>query len=410
MTATSTSIRLSRRVLSLESSSTLAVTARVRELKAAGKAVIGFGAGEPDFDTPLPIRQAAIDALLAGQTHYMPVPGDPAARQVIAEKLQRENGINCTGEDIVITVGGKHAIYLTLQALVNEGDQVIVPTPAWVSYVPMVKLCGGEPIQVPGPVEGDFKITPRQLEAAITPQTRAMLLNSPSNPCGTMYRPEEIRALIDVLAAHDQIVLISDEIYEKLIYGGIDHLSPGSIDAIADRVVTVNGLSKAYAMTGWRIGYACAPGNGGGLAKAIAKLQGQMTSHITSFTYAAIVDALTNRAEDVEAMRRTFARRAELMYGLVSAMPGLVCPKPTGAFYVFPDVSAHLGKRTPGGRTIDSCVSFASALLEEALVALVPGDGFGECGKAHVRLSFACSDEDIEEGCRRMHEWIGKLG
>jgi len=399
--------------MSLESSSTLAVIARVRELKAAGKDVIGFGAGEPDFDTPQPIRQAAIDALLAGQTHYMPVPGDPAARQVIAEKLRRENGITCTSEDIVITVGGKHAIYLTLQALVNEGDQVIVPTPAWVSYVPMVKLCGGEPIQVPGPVEGDFKITPRQLEAAITPQTRAMLFNSPSNPCGTMYRPEEIRALIDVLAAHDQIVLISDEIYEKLIYGGIEHLSPGSIEAIADRVVTANGLSKAYAMTGWRIGYACAPAPGKGgerLAKAIAKLQGQMTSHITSFTYAAIVDALTNRADDVEAMRRTFAQRAELMYGLVSAMPGLVCPKPTGAFYVFPDVSAHFGKRTPGGRTIDSCVSFAEALLEEALVALVPGDGFGECGKAHVRLSFACSDEDIEEGCRHMHEWIGKLG
>jgi len=163
-------------------------------------------------------------------------------------------------------------------------------------------------------------------------------------------------------------------------------------------------------MTGWRIGYACAPGNGGGLAKAIAKLQGQMTSHITSFTYAAIVDALANRAEDVEAMRRTFARRAELMYGLVSAMPDLVCPKPTGAFYVFPDVSAHFGKRSPGGRTIDSCLSFAEALLEEALVALVPGDGFGKCGKAHVRLSFACSDEDIEEGCRRMHEWIEKLG
>jgi aspartate aminotransferase len=415
MTATSTSIRLSRRVTSLESSSTLAVIARVRELKAEGKPVIGFGAGEPDFDTPLPIRQAAIDALLAGQTHYMPVPGDPAARQVIADKLQRENRINCSGDDIVITVGGKHAIYLALQALVDEGDQVIVPTPAWVSYVPMVRLCGGEPVQVPGPVEDGFKITPQQLEAAITPRTRVMLLNSPSNPCGTMYRPEEIRALMEVLAAHDQIVLISDEVYEKLIYGGIGYLSPGSIEAIADRVVTVNGLSKAYAMTGWRIGYACAPapapapGKGGPVAKAIAKLQGQMTSHITSFTYAAIVDALTNRADDVEAMRLTFARRAELMYGLVSAMPGLVCPKPTGAFYVFPDVSDHFGKRTPGGRTIDSCVGFTAALLEEALVALVPGDGFGECGKAHVRLSFACSDEDIEEGCRRMHEWIEKL-
>jgi aspartate aminotransferase len=227
-----------------------------------------------------------------------------------------------------------------------------------------------------------------------------------------MYSPGEIRALADVVAAHDRVVLISDEIYEKLIYGGIEHLSPGSLEALAGRVVTLNGLSKAYAMTGWRVGYACAPipeKGGGAVARAIAKLQGQMTSHITSFLYAAIIEALTSHAEDVESMRRTFSRRAELMYGAVSAMPGVICPRPTGAFYVFPDVSAHFGRRTSGGRVIESCVGFAEALLEEALVAVVPGDGFGDCGRAHVRLSFACSNDDIEEGCRRMHEWIERL-
>ncbi|MDY7107356.1 MAG: pyridoxal phosphate-dependent aminotransferase [Planctomycetota bacterium] len=412
MKATQIPIQLARRVIELPSSSTLAVTARVRELKAEGKNVIGFGAGEPDFDTPAPIGEAAIDALRAGQTHYMPVPGDPQARQVIAGKLQRENGIDCTGDDIVITVGGKHAMYLALQALVDPGDEVIVPTPAWVSYVPMVQLCGGAAVQVPAAVENDFRITADQLAAALTPRTKAMLFNSPSNPCGTMYSPEEIRALADVVAAHDRVVLISDEIYEKIIYGGIEHLSPGSLDALAGRVVTLNGMSKAFAMTGWRIGYACAPipePGGGAVARAIAKLQGQMTSHITSFTYAAIIEALSHRADDVETMRKTFAQRAELMYNAVSAMPGIVCPRPTGAFYVFPDVSAHFGRRTPGGRTVDSCVAFAQALLDEALVAVVPGDGFGECGRAHVRLSFACGNEDIEEGCRRMREWIEKL-
>jgi aspartate aminotransferase len=412
MTVTETSFRLARRVTELPSSSTLAVTARVGELRAEGKNVIGFGAGEPDFDTPTRISEAAIDALRAGQTHYMSVPGDPHARQVIAGKLHRENGLDCTSDDIVITVGGKHALYLALQALIDPGDEVVVPTPAWVSYVPMVRLCEGVAVQVPAAVDNDFRLTPDQLSAALTARTKAMLFNSPSNPCGTMYSPEEIRALAEVLAAHDRVILISDEIYEKLIYGGIEHLSPGAIDALAGRVVTVNGLSKAYAMTGWRIGYACAPvpePGGGALAKAIARLQGQMTSHITSFTYAAIIEALTNRADDVETMRRTFAQRAELMFDAVSAMPGVVCPRPTGAFYVFPDVSAHFGKQTPEGRTIDSCVSFAEALLEEALVAVVAGDGFGDCGKAHVRLSFACSDQEIEEGCRRMREWIDKL-
>jgi aspartate aminotransferase len=409
MTLAKRSIRLAERVRKLSPSSTLAVNARIRELKAAGRDVVGFGAGEPDFDTPPGIKQAAVDALLAGQTGYQPVPGPAEIREVIAAKLRDENGIDCTADHIVVNAGAKHSVYLALQALVDPGQEVIVPTPAWVSYLPMTGLCDGVAVEVPGSVENDFRITPTQLADAITPETAAVILNSPSNPCGTMYAPDELRALIEVLEPHEHVVIISDEIYEKLIYGGLKHFSPGSVASIADRVITVNGLSKAYAMTGWRLGYACAPGDGGAIAKAIAKLQGQMNSHATAFCYPAIIDALRNHDGDVERMRQTFAKRAELIHGLLMEMPGIRCPKPTGAFYVFPDISAHFGKTTPGGRTIDSSLAFAEALLEETLVAVVPGDDFGACAKNHIRLSFACSDEHITEGCRRIREWLVAL-
>jgi aspartate aminotransferase len=411
MNVAESALRLSRRVRQLKPSATLAVSARVRELKAEGRDVIGFGAGEPDFDTPEAIKQAAIAALHDGMTGYQPVPGPPEARAVIAEKLQRDNGIDCRPEHIVITAGAKHAVYLALQALLDfdAGQEVIVPTPAWVSYDPMISLAGGSTVEVPGAVDNDFKISPGQLEAAITPNSAAIILNSPSNPCGTMYAPDEMRALVDVLARYEQIAIISDEIYEKLIYGGIEHLSPGSIDAVADRVITINGLSKAFAMTGWRLGYVCAPGDDGAAAKAISKLQGQMNSHATAFCFPAILEALRNGAAELESMRAQFAKRAKLIHDLLTGMPGVVCPRPTGAFYVFPDVSAHFGKTTPGGRAIDSALRFAEALLEEALVAVVPGEDFGECARTHIRLSFACSESDITEGCRRLHEWLESL-
>ena len=406
-----TSTRLSQRIKNLKSSATLALTAKVKALNAAGADVIGFAAGEPDFDTPQHIKQAAIDALNAGQTHYMPVPGDPAARQTIADKMQRDNAINCGPDDIVITTGGKHAIFLALQCLVDadRGAQVLVPTPAWLSYRPMIELAGGEVVEIPGSVDNDFKITAQQLQDAITDRSVALIINSPSNPCGTMYSPDELRELATVIERHPQLTVISDEIYEKLIFGGLEHFSIGSVEAIADRVITINGLSKAYAMTGWRIGYACAPGNDSDMARAIAKLQGQMTSHITSFCYVAIVEALTNAADDVEKMRKAFARRATLMHERLTAMPGIRCPKPTGAFYVFPDISASFGRRSSGGKRIDSAIAFAQALLEEVNVALVPGDDFGACGTNHVRLSFACSEQQIEEGCRRIHRWLEAL-
>ncbi len=403
--------RLSQRVANLKSSATLALTAKVKALNAAGADVIGFAAGEPDFDTPQHIKQAAIDALNAGQTHYMPVPGDPAARQEIADKLRNDNAISCSADDIVITTGGKHALFLAMQCLIDagQGSQVLVPTPGWLSYRPIAELAGGEVVEIPATVESDFKITAQQLEDALTDRAAAIVLNSPSNPCGTMYSEDELRELAKVVQQHPQLTVVSDEIYEKLIFGGVDHFSIGSVQAIADRVITINGLSKAYAMTGWRVGYACAPGNDGVMAKAIARLQGQMTSHITSFCYAAIVQALANAADDVEKMRQEFARRAVILYDRLIAMPGIRCPKPTGAFYVFPDISATFGKRSGGGALIDSAMSFAEALLDEANVAVVPGDDFGGCGPNHVRLSFACSQENIEEGCRRIGQWIDAL-
>lgn len=407
-------MELSDRAKSIKPSTTLGVAARVKELKAQGVDVIGFGAGEPDFITPGNIREAAIGALNAGKTHYAPVPGEPEARAAIARKLKNENGIACSASDIVISTGAKQSIYLALQCLLDPGksQEVIVPTPAWVSYFPMVTLAGGKVIEVPGAVDNDFRMTPGQLEQAITRQTRAVMINNPSNPCGTMYPPDEMRALGEVLAKHDRITIISDEIYEKLVYGDSGSFSLGAMDSLAGRVITINGMSKAYAMTGWRIGYACSPAPAGQespMAKAMAKLQSQMTSCITSFCYEAIIEALENSAEAVESMRQTFAKRGELMHGLLRAMPGLICPKPTGAFYVFPDISAHFGRSTSGGRKIDSALSFAEALLEEAKVAVVPGDDFGEAGKNHVRLSFACSDENITEGCKRMGEWLGTL-
>jgi aspartate aminotransferase len=399
-------IHLSERAESLRPSSTLAVTARVNRMIADGVDVIGFGAGQPDFDTPQHIKQAAIDALLAGRTKYTPTPGPVEAREAIADKLRRENRIDCKPEHVVITVGAKHALYMVMQAIVDPGDEVILPTPCWVSYRPMTELAGGVPIEVAGAIENDFKITPEQLSAAITDRTRAVIFNSPSNPCGTMYTQAELRAIADILEAHPQIRVVTDEIYEKIVFGRDAHYSLGSLPSMSERTITINGLSKAYAMTGWRIGYLCAPGDSGAVAKAVGRLQDQMTSNITSFCYAAIVEALKNGAASVEMMRQAFARRAELMHSLVSRLPGVRTPVPTGAFYLFPDVSAYLGRRSPGGRRLDTAEAFAEAMLEEARVAVVPGEDFGECARTHVRLSFACSDEHIEEGCRRMATWL----
>lgn len=399
------SIELSNRVQQLSPSSTLAVSARVRALKDQGVDIVDFGLGEPDFITPGSICEAAISALRGGDTHYCPVPGTLAARRAIADKLRDENSIECGPDDIVITAGAKHAIYLTLQALVDigRGHQVVLPTPAWVSYRPMIELAGAEVVEVAGEASHDLKITPEQLASALTPNTKAILFNSPSNPCGTMYSQKEFEALAAVLVEHPHVAIITDEIYEKLIYTDEAHFSLGSIPDIAERVITINGLSKAYAMTGWRIGYLCGRS---GIAKAVVRLQGQMTSHITSFTYPAIVEALTNGSREVEKMRRVFAERAQIMEAGLRAMPGVETPPLTGAFYAFPDVSSFFGRTSPGGHQITSATTFAGALLEEAKVAVVPGEDFGSGAQGRVRLSFACATETLREGLKRTAEWL----
>jgi len=396
----------------MSESATLAVGAKAAAARAKGHDVIAFAMGEPDFDTPDNIKRAAIAALEQGMTKYAPTPGDKAAREAIARKLTVENGVEVSFDQVTVTVGAKHAIYMALQAIVEpgRGDEVLLPTPAWVSYKALIELAGAKCIEVPGSLARGFRITPAQLEAAVTPRTVGIVWNSPSNPCGTAYPAEEVRALCEVLARHERIAVISDEIYEKLIYpevtAGLTHFSPGSAPDLRGRTITINGMSKSYAMTGWRIGYMAAPKL---MAKELIKLQGQMTNSIPSFFYPAIVEALENSAEGVEAMRARFASRAALIRRELDAVPGFATVAPDAAFYAFPDVSAHFGKISPSGVRITGAQSFADALLEEAHVAVVPGEDFGDCARGHVRFSFACGEDSIRRGVARVREWVARL-
>jgi aspartate aminotransferase len=400
-------MELSDRAKSIPPSITLAISAKVKELKAAGKDVIAFGAGEPDFDTPGKITDAAIEALTSGVTHYMPSSGTPEAREAIANKLRTENNIECTEANISINAGAKMSINLALMSILDPGknQEVVVPTPAWVSYKPMIELAGGTMIEVSTTVETGFKCTPEEIEAAITQNTKAIMLNTPSNPCGTMYTPEELKAIGKMLERHPDIYILSDEIYDKLIYSDIEHFSLGSIPEIAHQVITINGLSKAYAMTGWRVGYACAPEN---VIKAMNTLQSQINTSITSFCYATIPVALGMK-DEVEEMRQVFAKRAALMFELIQKWPDVECAEPTGAFYAFPKISHYFGKTTPAGTTITDSVSFVEALLDETMVAVVPGTDFGGCGPDHIRLSFACSEDQIKIGVTKIHDWLCQI-
>lgn len=427
-------MNLCRRVSELKPSTTVAVANRAKALMRLGVDVLSFAAGEPDFDTPQAIKDAAITAMQAGQTKYMPTLGDPDTRGAIAEKFTKENGIpGLTPDHIAISAGGKHGLFIAMHCLLDADDNrdgkpsdVLLPVPAWVSYAPIVELAGGRLVELPTGPESDFKITPDQLRKAITPQSRVLILNSPSNPCGTMYTPDELKALAAVVeeAARTiapELIVYTDELYEKIVYGQAPHFSVGSLPGIADRTITLNGLSKAYAMTGWRVGYSCMPGEfGKKLINAMGTLQGQMTTNITSFVYPAIRVALSQCADDVERMRQAFSKRADLIYGRVSQIPGLKCPRPTGAFYVFPDISAHFGKVSPGpiagiagnnepSKPLNSAYEFAEALLAHANVAAVPGEDFGGCGKSCLRFSFACSDEQISKGMDRFASFVDGL-
>ena len=375
---------------------------RSSELKAQGVDVINMSVGEPDFNTPDHIKQAAIRAVEENYSRYSPVPGYPELRKAIVEKLQRENGLTYAPSQILCSNGAKQSVCNTLMALVNAGDEVIIPAPYWVSYPQMVLLAEGTPVFVEATIEQDFKITPQQLEAAITPRTRALILCSPSNPTGSVYSRAELEALKDVLLRHERVMIVADEIYEHINYVG-EHASMAQFPEIKDRVVLINGVSKAYAMTGWRIGFIAAPE---WVVKGCNKLQGQYTSGPCSVSQKAAEAAFAGPQECVEEMRQAFERRKNLIVRLAREIPGLEVNDPQGAFYLFPKCSSFFGK-SDGDRLIQNSTDLAMYLLEVGHVATVGGDAFGspEC----FRMSYATSDENIVEAMRRIKETLARL-
>lgn len=396
------SIQISDRIKNMAASQTLAMSQKSSELRAAGIDIINLSVGEPDFNTPEHIKEAAKKAIDENHTHYPPVPGYMDLRQAIADKLTRENGLGYTADRIVVSAGAKHSLSNVLLSVINPGDEVIIPTPAWVSYVEMVKLAGGENVLVPATIEQDFKITPAQLEAAITPRTRMVMLCSPSNPSGSVYSREELQGLVDVLVKHPEVMVLSDEIYEHINYTG-SFTSMGSFPEIADRVIIVNGVSKAYAMTGWRIGFMAGPL---AVAKAVTKLQGQTTSGISTIAQRAALAAYAGPQKCVDEMREAFERRRDLVVRLASEIPGLKVNRPDGAFYLFPEVSAYLGRRY-GDRVIETDNDLCMYLLEEGHVATVSGSAF--CLPGYIRLSYAAADEALVEAFGRIKEALAKL-
>lgn len=395
-------IDISERIKALAPSATLAMSQKSQELKAQGIDVINLSVGEPDFPTPMHIKAAAIQAIADNYSFYTPVPGYMTLRRAISAKLKEENGVDYAPEQIVIGNGAKQELCNVILATINPGDEVIIPTPAWVSYVEMVKLAEGRSVLVPATIESNFKITPAQLQAAITPKTRMVLLCSPSNPTGSVYTRDELQALVDIIARYPDIIVLSDEIYEHINYTG-SFTSMASFAEIKDRVVLINGVSKAYAMTGWRIGFCAAPP---AIAKAVTKLQGQYTSGCCSIAQKAAEAAYEGSQECVELMRQAFERRRDLIVRLAEMIPGLKVNRPDGAFYLFPEVTAFIGK-TDGTTTITSSGDLAMYLLQEARVATVDGAAF--CLDGYIRLSYATSDENIKEAMRRIACALAKL-
>lgn len=393
---------LSDRLNRLAPSATLAMSQRSSELKAQGVDVINMSVGEPDFNTPDHIKAAAIRAVEENYSRYSPVPGYPALKQAIVQKLKRENGLDYAPSQILCSNGAKQSVCNAIMALVNAGDEVIIPAPYWVSYPQMVLLAEGTPVFVEATIEQDFKITPQQLEAAITPNTRALILCSPSNPTGSVYSREELEALKDVLLRHPRVIVLADEIYEHINYVG-QHASIAQFADIKDRVVVINGVSKAYAMTGWRIGFIAAPE---WIVKGCNKLQGQYTSGPCSVSQKAAEEAFAGPQECVEVMRQAFERRRDLIVKLAKEIPGLEVNRPEGAFYLFPKCSSFFGKKD-GDRVINSSTDLAMYLLEVGHVATVGGDAFGS--PEYFRMSYATSDENIIEAMRRIKETLARL-
>ena len=397
-------VRLARRIRQVQPSATLAVDAKAKELQAQGVNVISFGAGEPDFNTPQHIVQAGVKAMTTGDTHYAARRGKEL-KEAICAKLQRENGLSYQPSQVLVSNGAKHTLYNLVQVLVEDGEEVIIPSPYWVSYLEMVRLAGGKPVILETSEATGFKITPEQLEAALTPRTKLFIYNSPSNPTGAAYTPEETRALAQVIEKHG-LLTISDEIYEHLLYAEFPFLSLAACSPrlLRELVLTVNGVSKTFAMTGWRIGYVAGPA---AIVQAAATLQSHATSDAASFSQAAAAEALVRLAESAESarlMRAEFDRRRRFMHQRLNTLPGIKCLEPQGAFYCFPDISGLLG-RTLAGKMMRSPMDFVSVCLERAQVALVPGEAFGSA--RHVRLSYATSLENIEEGLNRLARLLG---
>lgn len=397
---------LASRMELVSESITLKVSAKAAALKKQGVDVVGFGAGEPDFDTPAFIKEAAKAALDKGQTKYTPTPSIVELKQAIADKFNRENQLPYKPEQITVGAGGKHCLYMAFMAILNPGDEVLIPTPYWVSYPEQVKLAGGVPKFIAAEEKNEFKITPQQLQAAITPRTKALVVNSPSNPGGHAYSPEELKALADVVVKFPNLAVISDEIYEKLVYDGLKFVSFATLHPqLLEQTLTFNCHSKTFAMTGWRVGYVGGPKPA---IDAMNKLQSQMTSHITSFCQMPAAIALNDPRgkESVEQMRQQFEKRAHHMHKRLIELPKVTCVRPRGAFYCFPNISAYLGKRA-GQTQITDAVSFSAALLEQNHVAVVPGNDSGFAD--HVRLSFATSMEQIDKGIDRIGEFLKKI-
>ncbi len=395
-------LQISQRINSLAASATLAMSQRSNELRARGVDVINLSVGEPDFNTPDFIKDAAKKAIDENFTFYSPVAGYMSLRKAICENMKATEGVDFKPEQIVVSGGAKQALCNVILSTINPGDEVVIPTPAWVSYVEMVKLAEGVTVTVPATIEQDFKITPAQLREAITPRTRMVLICSPSNPTGSVYTREELEGLVDVLKDYPQILVLSDEIYRHINFTG-SYTSMATFKEIADRTVVINGVSKAYAMTGWRIGFMAGPLS---IAKACTKLQGQYTSGSSSIAQKAAEAAYTGPQDCVEDMRKAFERRRDLVVELASQIPGLKVNKPQGAFYLFPEVSSFIGKRF-GDREIKSSSDLTMYLLEEAHVATVDGAAF--CLPGYIRLSYATSDELIKEALRRIANALAAL-
>lgn len=394
---------LADRIVKMVESATLQMTAKARKLKQEGKDVINLSIGEPDFDTPQFIKDAAKVALDQGYTKYTPVSGLIELKRSIQEKFKRDNNIEYALDEIVVSNGAKQSIANVAMSVLNEGDEVIIFAPYWVSYLEIVHLAGGVPVIVHAGIENDFKVLPSQLEAAITPKTRMVIFSSPCNPTGSVYSMEELQAFAEILGTKDEIYIVSDEIYEYINYTG-NHASIASIPSVKDQTITINGFSKGFAMTGWRLGYMGAPRE---VAKATDKMQGQFTSGATSFSQKAASLALETDLTETYKMRDAFLKRRDLILNLLKEIPGIKCNVPEGAFYVFPNVSAYYGKKTPDGTVIENGDHLCTYILDTAYVALVAGSAFGdeEC----IRISYAASDEEIIEACKRIKEALSHL-